>query len=143
MWHSVTVAFSERRVSSRPSGRPTVTPRPITTTCAPAISTSNRRSRCTIPRGVHGSGAGSLSTSLPRFVGCRPSASFAGSMRSSAAFSSRCFGSGNCTMYPVHSGLAFNSSMVSSSSAWLMSAGRSRRIELIPTFAQSACLPRT
>src|SRR5882757_2562783 len=33
--------------------------------------------------------------------------------------------------------------MVSSSLAWLMSAGRSRRIELMPTFAQSACLPRT
>ena len=28
VWHSVTVAFSERRVSSRPSGRPTVMPRP-------------------------------------------------------------------------------------------------------------------
>ena len=40
VWHSVTVAFSERRVSSSPSGRPTVTPRPITTTSAPAIGTS-------------------------------------------------------------------------------------------------------
>ena len=40
VWHNVTVAFSERRVSSSPSGLPTVTPRPITTTCAPAISTS-------------------------------------------------------------------------------------------------------
>ena len=39
VWHKVTVAFSERRVNMRPSGRPTVTPRPITTTCAPAIST--------------------------------------------------------------------------------------------------------
>ena len=98
VWHNVTVAFSDRRVSSRPIGRPTVTPRPITTTCAPAIGTSNRRSRCTMPRGVHGSGAGSLSTSRPRLVGCRPSASLAGSMRSSAAFSSRCLGSGSCTM---------------------------------------------
>ena len=43
-----------------------------------------------MPRGVHGSGAGSLSTSRPRFVGCRPSASLPGSTRSSAAFSLRC-----------------------------------------------------
>ena len=37
VWHSVTVAFSVRRVSSSPSGRPTVRPRPTTTTSAPAI----------------------------------------------------------------------------------------------------------
>ena len=37
VWHSVTVAFSLRRVSSRPSGRPTVMPRPTITTSAPAI----------------------------------------------------------------------------------------------------------
>ena len=35
----VTVAFSLRRVSSRPSGRPTVTPRPTTVTRAPFSST--------------------------------------------------------------------------------------------------------
>src|SRR3954452_10612818 len=40
VWHSVTVAFSVRRVSSRPSGRPTVIPRPMTTTSAPGIGTS-------------------------------------------------------------------------------------------------------
>src|ERR1700732_3020000 len=51
-----------------------------------------------MPRGVHGSGAGSLSTSLPRLVGCSPSASLPGSTRSSAAFSLRCFASGSCTM---------------------------------------------
>ena len=39
------------------------------------------------PLGVHGSGAGSLSTSLPRLTGCRPSASLAGSIRSRIAFS--------------------------------------------------------
>ncbi len=31
-----------------------------------------------MPRGVQGSGAGSLRTSLPRFVGCSPSASLPG-----------------------------------------------------------------
>src|SRR3954447_18298603 len=40
VWQSVTVAFSERRVSSSPRGRPTVMPRPTTTTSAPAMGTS-------------------------------------------------------------------------------------------------------
>ena len=71
VWHNVTVAFSERRVSNRPSGRPTVTPRPMTTTCAPAISTSiapqqvhdaargarQRRGSCPAPAGPGSSGA--------------------------------------------------------------------------------------
>ena len=48
-----------RRVRMRPSGRPTVRPRPTTTTWAPAIGTSWRRSSSTMPTGVHGSGAGS------------------------------------------------------------------------------------
>src|SRR3954471_21554211 len=39
VWQRVPVAFSDRRVSSRPSGRPTVIPRPMTTTSAPAIGT--------------------------------------------------------------------------------------------------------
>ena len=37
VWQRVTVAFSVRRVSRSPSGRPTVIPRPTTTTSAPAI----------------------------------------------------------------------------------------------------------
>ena len=40
VWQSVTVAFSLLRVSSSPSGRPTVTPRPTMQTSAPAIGTS-------------------------------------------------------------------------------------------------------
>src|SRR6478672_2075341 len=40
VWHRVTVAFSLRRVSISPSGRPTVSPRPMTHTSAPAIGTS-------------------------------------------------------------------------------------------------------
>ena len=39
VWHWVTVAFSVRRVSSRPSARPTVIPRPMTVTSAPATAT--------------------------------------------------------------------------------------------------------
>src|SRR4051812_43633684 len=98
VWQSVTVAFSERRVSSSPSGRPTVTPRPITTTSAPAIGTSNRRSSSTMPTGVQGSGPGTLSTSRPRLVGCSPSASFSGSIAARTAYSSMCRGSGSWTM---------------------------------------------
>ncbi len=37
-----------------------------------------------MPAGVQGSGPFSCSTSLPRLTGCRPSASFAGAIRSSA-----------------------------------------------------------
>ena len=92
VWHSVTVAFSERRVSSSPSGRPTVTPRPTTTTSAPLISTSWRRSSSTMPNGVQGSGAALPSTSQPRFVGCSPSASLAGSISPRTGFSSIPFG---------------------------------------------------
>jgi hypothetical protein len=79
VWHNVTVAFSLRLVRSRPSGRPTVTPRPTTQTSAPAIGTSWRRSSSTMPYGVQGSGAALPRTSQPRFVGCRPSTSLAGS----------------------------------------------------------------
>ena len=39
VWQSVTVAFSVRRVSSKPRARPTVIPRPMTVTSAPAIAT--------------------------------------------------------------------------------------------------------
>ena len=39
VWHSVTVAFSVRLVSSRPRARPTVIPRPMTVTSAPARAT--------------------------------------------------------------------------------------------------------
>ena len=52
----VTVASTPLRVKTSPSGRPTVRPRPMTTTCLPAIGTSCRRSSSTTPAGVHGSG---------------------------------------------------------------------------------------
>ncbi|EUA06726.1 bifunctional FolD 1 domain protein [Mycobacterium xenopi 4042] len=53
VWHKVTVAFSVRRVSSRPNGRPTVTPRPMTTAWHPrsarrsAAAGARCRARCT------------------------------------------------------------------------------------------------
>ena len=141
VWHRVTVAFSVRRVSSRPSGRPTVIPRPTTTTSAPAISTPWRRSSSMTPTGVHGSGPGLPSTSLPRFIGCSPSTSLSGSTRESSANSSSPVGC--CTMKPVQAGSAFSSSITASTSAWVAVAGRSRRIEVIPIEAQSLCLAPT
>jgi hypothetical protein len=141
VWHSVTVAFSERRVRSRPRGRPTVMPRPTTTTSAPAISTPWRRSSSIAPTGVHGSGPGSPRTSLPRLTGWSPSTSLSGSTRESSANSSRPVG---CwTMNPVHPSSALSSSTTSSTSAWVAVAGRSRRIEVMPISAQSLCLAPT
>ena len=99
-------------------------PRPITVTSAPAISTPYRRSSATMPRGVHGSGASSPSTSLPRLTGCRPSASLAGSMRLSTRFSSSPDGSGSCTMYPVQAGSPFSSATASSTWAWRRGGGQ-------------------
>ena len=122
VWQSVTVAFSVRRVSSRPSGRPTVRPRPTTTTSAPAIWTPWRRSSSMAPTGVHGSGPASPSTSLPRLVGCRPSTSLSGSTRESSANSSSPVGC--CTRKPVHAGSALSSSMTASTSAWVARGGQ-------------------
>ena len=141
VWQSVMVAFSERRVSSSPSGRPTVRPRPTTTTSAPAISTSCRRSSSMIPIGVHGSEPRSPSTSLPRLTGCSPSTSLSGSTRDSRANSSRPVGC--CTRKPVQAGSAFSASMTRSTSAWVAVAGRSTRIDSIPISAQSLCLAPT
>ena len=102
VWARVTVALTSRRVSTRPAGRPMVTPRPITSTCLPASSTPWWRSSSTQPAGVHGSGESSSppteATSRPRFMGCRPSASLSGSMASSTFWVSTCFGSGSWTM---------------------------------------------
>ena len=74
-----------------------------------------RRTSSTMPRGVQGRGAGSFSTSRPRLIGCRPSASLSGSISPSARFSSRCPGRGSCTMYPVQAGSAFSAATASSS----------------------------
>src|SRR5690242_2084863 len=96
-----------------------------------------------MPRGVHGSGPGSPKTSLPRLAGCSPSASLAGSIRFSTAWASSPAGSGSWTMYPVQAGSALSSSTTASTCAWVASSGRSLRMDAIPTWAQSRCLPLT
>ena len=96
-----------------------------------------------MPRGVHGSGASSPSTSRPRLTGCRPSASLSGSMRSRAAFSSSCLRQRE--LHDVAGAVRVGVELVdvASSCSCVVSPGRSRRIEVMPTFAQSLCLPRT
>src|SRR5699024_6446880 len=101
-WVSVVVALCSRRVGRAPIDRPTVTPRPITPTCLPLRSIPLRVISSMTPRGVHGSGVViselTLSTSRPRFVGCRPSASLAGSMASRMVSVSIWAGNGSWTM---------------------------------------------
>ena len=142
VWHNVTVAFSVRLVRSRPSaadGDPAPDDGDVGTgdrhVVAPQqLDDAVRRAR---------QRAGSPRTSLPRLTGCSPSASLAGSIRLSTAWASSPAGSGNWTMYPVQAGSAFSSSTTASTCAWVASAGRSRRMDPIPTCAQSRCLPFT
>ena len=143
VWHRVTVQFSMRRVSSSPSGRPTVVPRPTTQTSLPGSSMPWRVSSSTMPRGVQGSGPGSLSTRRPSELGARPSASLSGSMSPRAQLVSMCSGSGSWTMYPVQAGFSLSPRISASSRSAVTSAGRSTRIDSIPTWAQSRCLPPT
>ena len=96
-----------------------------------------------MPWGVQGSGAVSPSTRRPRFIGCRPSTSLAGSTSSSTRYSSRPLGSGNWTRKPVHAGSALSSATTASISAWVALAGSSRWTLAIPICAQSLCLAET
>ncbi len=101
VWHTVTVAFAFGSLSESrfASGRPMVRPRPMMTTCWPSIGTLYITSSAWMPSGVHGRGAsGTPMTSLPRFTGCKPSASLSGSIASSAASASRWSGSGTWRM---------------------------------------------
>ena len=82
--------------------RPTVTPRPTTHTLRPARSMPWRSMSSMQPRGVQGRGESmgpeARSTRRPRLVGCRPSASLAGSTRSRIALVSTPAGSGSWTI---------------------------------------------
>ena len=114
---------------------------PMTTTLAPAIGTSWRRSSSMQPIGVHGRGAGLPSASQPRFIGCRPSTSFVGSTSARMRFSSSPVG---CwTRKPVHAGSALSSRTTPRTSSSVDVAGRSRRMLDRPISAQSLCFAPT
>jgi hypothetical protein len=137
----VTVALTARRVSSSPIERPIVTPRPTTTTCVPARAKPLRSSSSITARGVHGSGevisSLTLSTSLPRLVGCRPSASFAGSIRSrmrSVSMPQR-----QLHDVAVAGRVGVEAIDRASTSACVASAGSSTWIEFMPIASDSRC----
>src|SRR5579875_2267096 len=97
-----------------------------------------------MPVGVHGSGAGSPSTSEPRFIGCSPSTSFTGStavrISNSAAVPNPV---GTCTRKAVHAGSALSPATMSSTSALAVPVGRSWRMLATPISAESLCLALT
>ena len=114
----------------------------------PARSMSCRSSRSMMPRGVHGSGecTGSLTrrTRRPRLVGCSPSASLSGSTSSSTRLSSMPFGSGSCTMNPVHSGSSLSRGPPPRSRpAWPRPAGPHGSRRCPPRRSPCACRRRT
>ena len=114
-----------RRIAiNRASGRPMVRPRPMMTTCLPSTGTSYSASNSTMPAGVQGSGPGAPMTSRPRFVGCSPSTSLAGSTRSRTCSSLMPSGNGSCTRIEWTSGLALNRSTTASISSWVAVEGR-------------------
>ena len=144
VWHSVTVAFSVRRVSSSPSGRPTVMPRPTThdvgagdRDVVAAQQLDDARSACTA------AAPASPSTSQPRLIGCRPSTSLSGSTRAEhrELVEARC---GCWTRKPVQAGSALSSSTTRLD---LGLGGRRRAARAgslaMPISAQSWCLAPT
>ena len=144
VWHSVTVAFSLRRVSSRPSGRPTVTPRPTTHTSAPAIAHVVAAQQ--LDDAVRRAGQrrrARPSTSQPRFVGCSPSASLAGSIRLEHAVVVHVPGQ---RQLDDVAGAGRVGVQLGDRAPRPRPGSRSRagprRIEAMPTSAQSRCLPR-
>ena len=63
-------------------GLPTISLRPMTTACCPAIAMPERSSISITPDGVHGFRCARPCTSLPTFTGWKPSTSLSGSMAS-------------------------------------------------------------
>ena len=144
VWQSVTVAFSLRRVSSRPErpadGDPAADhgdPGPVQRHAVAPAQLDDARAACTAAARARRAPAGRGSPGAARR---RP---WPGRRAPARRPASSPRGSGSCTMKPVHAGSAFSSSMARSTSAWVASAGSSRCSEAIPTLAQSRCLPRT
>jgi hypothetical protein len=67
---------------------------------------------------------GMPSASRPMLTGCSPSTSLSGSISSSAASKSICFGVGCCTSIASTAGSSFIDRIAATRSAWLASSGR-------------------
>ena len=119
----VTVAFS--RSISNAIGFPTMLLLPITTQCFPSISIFERFNNWIIPAGVQDKKPGSPIVIAPTLCGWKPSTSFFGEIAWMILSSSMCFGTGSCTKIPQTSSLLFRSSMISKSSASVVSSGNS------------------
>ena len=144
VWQIVTVAFSERRVSSSGSARAAVIPRPITTTCAPAIGTPYRRQQLDAAA-RRARQRRRLAEREPAEVGRVQPVGVLGRVDPGQhrVGRRRPGGSGSWTRYAVQAGSAFSSSTTASTSAWVAVAGSSTPMLRMPTSAQSRCLPRT
>ena len=94
------------------------------TQCFPAGSIPYSFSIRMTPAGVQGWKPASPIISCPTLKGWKQSTSLSGRMASRTAFSSRCLGRGSWTRIPSMSSRPFRASTSSSSSCWLVSAGR-------------------
>eukprot|EP00754_Rhynchopus_humris_P037987 Rhum_TRINITY_DN20689_c0_g1::Rhum_TRINITY_DN20689_c0_g1_i1::g.171860::m.171860 len=141
-----TFTHAPARSSSRAMGRPTWFDEPTTRHSRPYGFTPVDQMSCMTPHGVQGRIVGARDTRAPRFCGWKPSTSLSGLMRSITArtlsFSSPS-GSGSCTRMPSTSMLLFSSSMVASSFARFVSAGRLICSLLMPTSAHALAFWRT
>ena len=144
VWHSVTVAFSVRRVSSSPSGRPTVTPRPIThhlgaldldAVPAQQLDDAGRRARQRRRLAQHQPAEVGRVQPVGVLVGVDLAEHERSRRAPSAAAAARCT--------PVHAGSSLRRRTAARISSCVAVAGRSSRIEAMPTSAQSLCLPLT
>ena len=95
------------------------------------------------PAGVHGIAPGLPPSRLPRFIGCRPSASFSGAIAATAASSSMPLGSGSWRRMPWTAGSRLIPAMVSSSSACEQPCGNRKSRVVMPTSSAARFLLRT
>ncbi len=120
------VTVASRCRSSNAIGFPTISLRPMTTACRPAIGICSRTSSSITPDGVHATSAGRFCTINPTLIGVNPSTSFAGAMVSNtrwAASAPIAFGNGDWTRMPSCTGLSFSRSTSASVSASVAFAG--------------------
>ena len=96
-----------------------------------------------IPTGVAGTNLGSPWYRRAAFSGWKPSTSFAGSRRRTAASSSSWSGKGDWTRIPSMPASSFSSPTRRSSSSCEVSAGSRWSIDRMPTSWAASCLRRT
>mmetsp|Transcript_45473 Transcript_45473/g.117829 ORF Transcript_45473/g.117829 Transcript_45473/m.117829 type:complete len:208 (-) Transcript_45473:244-867(-) len=139
------VTVASRSLSSMAAGRPTMLERPTTTARLPLIGMPQRSSSTMQPAGVQGTNSGvrPFMHSLPMLSGWKPSTSFSRLTAAKIVSSSICFGRGSCTRMPWTAGSLLNFSTTLSSSACVMSPGRSAPNDTMPTSSHAFFFMRT